>query len=65
MKVYTEEGATIRGEIIIGKARKITLVKRPIMDSGRHRAQSVILKKNAECIIQKAYRKPTRSQSNC
>ena len=49
---YTNEGDMIKGDRIIGEARKISDIK-VIVKSGRHKAQRVILKDNAMCIIDK------------
>ena len=54
-ETYAAEGTTIKGETIVGEARKISDV-RVIVKSGRHKAQRVILKDNAECIIAKQYK---------
>lgn len=54
-KTYTTHGTTIKGEIIVGEARKISDIK-VIVKSGRHKAQRVILKDNAECTIAKQYK---------
>ena len=51
-KEYIEPGSAIRGDKIIGKARDIS-DKSIITDSSRHRAQQVILKRNAYCVIDK------------
>jgi hypothetical protein len=50
-----KEGATIKGDTIVGEARKISDV-RVIVKSGRHKAQRVILKDNAMCRIAKKYK---------
>ena len=50
-----EEGTTIKGDTIVGEARKISDV-RVIVKSGRHKAQRVILKDNAMCRIAKKYK---------
>lgn len=51
----TEEGATIKGAIIIGEAQRISdpIV---IVKSGRHKAQRVILKDNAMCRISRKFK---------
>jgi len=54
-ETYTTEGSTIKGETIVGEARKITDIQ-VIVKSGRHKAQRVILKDNAECTIAKQYK---------
>jgi len=54
-ETYTTGGTTIKGQTIVGEARKISDV-RVIVKSGRHKAQRVILKDNAECIIAKQYK---------
>jgi len=45
-ETYTNEGTTIKGDRIIGEARKIYDIQ-VIVKSGRHKAQRVILKDNA------------------
>ena len=55
IETYTTEGTTIKGETIVGEARKISDI-RVIVKSGRHKAQRVILKDNAECTIAKQYK---------
>lgn len=50
-----EEGTTIKGDTIVGEARKISDV-RVIVKSGRHKAQRVILKDTAMCRIAKKYK---------
>jgi hypothetical protein len=54
-KIYTEEGSVIRGDRIVGEARKID---KPvvIIKSGRHKAQRIVLKDNAMCRIAKKYK---------
>jgi len=52
---YTTEGCTIKGDCIIGEARKISDIQ-IIVKSGRHKAQRVILRDNAMCRIAKKYK---------
>ncbi|MBM3702990.1 MAG: hypothetical protein FJW63_08400 [Actinobacteria bacterium] len=52
VKVYTNEGDTIKGDRIIGEARKISDIQ-VIVKSGRHKAQRIILRDNAVCMIDK------------
>jgi hypothetical protein len=52
VKIYTGEGDTIKGERIIGEARKISDIK-VIVKSGRHKAQRIILRDNAMCMVDK------------
>lgn len=54
-KTYVDEGTTIKGNTIVGEARKISDVQ-IIVKSGRHKAQRVILKDNAMCRIAKKYK---------
>lgn len=54
-ETYTTGGTTIKGETIVGEARRISDV-RVIVKSGRHKAQRVILKDNAKCTIAKQYK---------
>ena len=51
-QVYTNKGDIIKGETIVGEARKITdtII---IVKTGRHKAQRVILKDDAMCRIAK------------
>jgi len=51
-KVRTDKGDMIKGDRIIGEARKISDVK-IIVKSGKHKAQRVILKDNAMCMVDK------------
>lgn len=59
MKTYYKEGDKLKGEIIECEARKIGK-KKKIKKSGRHNAQSIIIKDNAECTI----RKPSKHFTN-
>jgi hypothetical protein len=52
---YTNEGTTIKGDRIVGEARKISDIQ-VIVKSGRHKAQRVILRDNAMCRIAKKYK---------
>ncbi|HEX3013782.1 MAG TPA: hypothetical protein VHO92_05870 [Methanobacterium sp.] len=54
-KICTDEGAVIKGDRIVGEARKIS---EPvvIVKSGRHKAQRVVLRDNAVCRIAKKYK---------
>jgi hypothetical protein len=51
-KIHTKKGDTIKGDRIIGEARKISDVK-VIVKSGRHKAQRITLRDNAMCLIDK------------
>lgn len=51
-KVHTDEGDIIKGDRIIGEARRISDVK-VIVKSGRHKAQRITLRDNAMCLIDK------------
>lgn len=51
-KVHTDEGDIIRGDRIIGEARMISDIQ-VIVKSGRHKAQRIILRDNAMCLIDK------------
>jgi len=55
VEVYTKEGTIIKGDRIIGEARKISDVQ-VIVKSGRHKAQRIILRDNATCMIDKKYK---------
>lgn len=54
-QTYTKEGDTLKGEIIVGEARKIS---DPVIipKSGRHKAQRIILRNNAMCRIAKKFK---------
>jgi hypothetical protein len=49
---HTNEGDTIKGDRIIGEAHKLSDIK-VIVKTGRHKAQRIILRDNAMCIIDK------------
>lgn len=51
-KVHIDEGNLIKGDRIIGEARRISDI-RVIVKSGRHKAQRIILRDNAMCLIDK------------
>ena len=51
-EIYTDEGTVIKGDRIVGEARKISDIQ-VIVKSGRHKAQRVILRDNAMCLIDK------------
>lgn len=50
--ISTEEGDIIKGDRIIGEARRISDIK-VIAKTGRHKAQRIILRDNAMCYIDK------------
>ena len=52
MVEYTDEGTIIKGDRIIGEARKISDVQ-VIVKSGRHKTQRIILRDNVMCLIDK------------
>ena len=52
MGTYFKNEDTLKGDTIECEARKITK-KKKIRKSGRHKAQAIILKDNAECTIKK------------
>ena len=52
MGTYVKKGYKIKGERIQWEARKISNPI-PIQKSGRHKAQQIILRNNAECEIKK------------
>ncbi|MBM4242097.1 MAG: hypothetical protein FJ150_10650 [Euryarchaeota archaeon] len=52
VEVYTNEGDTIKGDRIIGEARKISDIQ-VIVKSGRYKAQRIILRDNAVCMVDK------------
>ena len=55
MSVYTEEGDTIVGDVLVGEARKVS---KPavIVRTGRHKAQRIVLREAAKCRIEKKLR---------
>ncbi|MCL2157753.1 MAG: hypothetical protein FWH54_07005 [Methanobrevibacter sp.] len=52
MPIYVKKGDGIRGDKIIAESRKISNVQ-IIAKSGRHKAQRIVLKDNATCVIDK------------
>lgn len=52
VNIYTGEGDAIKGDRIIGEARKISDI-RMIVQSGRHKAQRIILRDNVMCVLDK------------
>ena len=52
MVEYTDERTIIKGDRIIGEARKISDVQ-VIVKSGRHKTQRIILRDNVMCLIDK------------
>jgi len=55
MDIRYEKGDAIKGDIILAEARDISK-PRVIIKSGRHKAQMVVLRENALCIIEKKLR---------
>lgn len=55
MVEYTDERTIIKGDRIIGEARKISDVH-VIVKSGRHKAQRIILRDNLICLIDKKFK---------
>lgn len=55
MTIYYKKGDAIKGDKIIGEARKLSK-PRVIAKSGRHSAQRIILIENSFCIIDKELR---------
>lgn len=53
--IYTNKGDTIKGDRIIGDARRISDIQ-IIVRSGRHKAQRIILRDNAMCMIDKKFK---------
>lgn len=51
MVTQLSKGDKIKGEKIRGKARKIKILK-PSPKTSRHKTQRVLLKNNAECVIE-------------
>jgi len=53
---YTEEGATIVGDVLVSEARTISKPQ-VIVRTGRHKkAQRIILRENARCRIERKLR---------
>ena len=52
MTTYYNNGDALKGDIIECESRKMSK-KKKIRKSGRHKAQSIVLKDNAECTIKK------------
>ncbi|MDI6723099.1 MAG: hypothetical protein QMD61_00480 [Methanobacterium sp.] len=50
--VYKDIGTIIKRDRIIGEARRISDIK-VIVKSGKHKAQRVILRDNAMCLVDK------------
>lgn len=50
--IHTKRGDIIKGDRIIGEARKISDIQ-VIVKSGRHKAQRIILRNHAMCMIDK------------
>lgn len=50
ISIYTKKGDTIKGDKIICEARKISNIQL-INKSGRHKAQRIVLRDNAVCIV--------------
>jgi len=61
MSTYTKSGTVIKGNQIVYEARKISK-KEIINKSGRHKAQRITLKDNAECIIIKPLKMTKNNQ---
>jgi len=55
MGTFYNEGDTIKGDVLVGEARKISK-PRIIVRTGRHKAQRIILVENAMCRIEKKLR---------
>ena len=55
MTTLYEIGDAIKGDLIVGEARKISKPK-VIIATHRHKAQQVILEENAFCFIRKKLR---------
>ena len=55
MAILTNEGDILKGDKIVCESRRVEGPKK-INKSGRHKAQRVILKDNAECILIKKAR---------
>ena len=60
MPTFTSDGDTLKGNKIVCEARKMEGPK-TINKSGRHKAQRVTLKDNAECTIVKKARFVSRN----
>lgn len=55
MTILYESGDAIKGDQIVGEARKISKPK-VIIATHRHKAQQVILEENAVCFVRKKLR---------
>lgn len=54
-EVYTDRVATLKGDRIVCEARKISQPK-VIINSSRHKAQKIVLRDNAKCVIVKEWK---------
>jgi len=55
MTTYYEEGTAVKGDLLVGEARKISRPK-IIPKRGRYKAIQIILQENAFCVIRKKLR---------
>ena len=55
MTIHHEEGESLKGDLIIGRARKLSK-PRIVVFSGRHKSQQLMLQENAFCRIEKKLR---------
>lgn len=53
--INTNQGDIIKGNRIVGEARKITDIQ-VIIKSGRHKTQRIILRDNTMCMIDKKFK---------
>jgi len=55
MTISYEEGDSLKGDLIVGRARKLSK-PRIVVFSGRHKSQQLMLQENAFCRIEKKLR---------
>ena len=59
MATHLKKGDRIKGEKIYCKARKVNPLK-PSPKTGRHKIQRMMLRNNAECVIEKETKHHTK-----
>ncbi len=55
MSIHYKAGDALKGDMLIGRARKLTKL-RTVVFSGRHKSQQLMLQENAFCRIEKKLR---------
>lgn len=63
MTTYLKKGDKIKGEKIYCESRKLNILK-PSPKTNRHKIQRVMLRNNAECIIEKETHHNTKNKKN-